>query len=223
MQITHAEAHQLIQFDTDRALDAQEKARLSTHLQDCIDCRAYAEEIKEVESLLVPAMKKHWSLHPLPLSIDDIQARSRTKTQPGIILTTRTAAIAVVFMMFVFSVWQFALSNRPKFSPLPVSIPPIPTPSNQSTSTTITSQACQGILYAVQEGDTLDSIAFQFAVSKQEIMAANNMKAETIHTATELVIPTCNFTPTGTIHPTILDTTFTYTPSIRPITSTPDG
>lgn len=221
MQITHEQAQRLIQFDIDRALNTQDQLTLSTHLRDCRQCRAYAEELKELEGMLVPVMKRQWDLRPLPLSLDAVGAKSKSKTPIGIILTTRTAAIAVVFMMFIFSAWQFALSSRQAFSPLPVSVPPIPTPSTYSTSTTITSQACKGRIHAVQENDTLESIAYQFAVSEQEIMAANNLKTETLHTAMELIIPTCNLTPTGTINPKTL--TRTFTPAIHSTTSTPDG
>jgi len=221
MQITHEEARRLIQFNTDKALNMQEKSTLSTHLKDCIECRAYAEEIKEVESILLPVMQRQWNLQPPPLSVDIIHAKRSSRTPTSIILTTRTAAIGVVFLAFIFSVWQFALSSGPKLNPAPVGVPPIPTPSTQSTSTKIALQACEDRLYTVQENDTLDSIAYQFSTSKEEIMAANSMKSEAVQAATELVIPICKFTPTGTINPEIIATT--YTPSKRATTTTPDG
>lgn len=221
MQITHEEARRLIQFNAEEALDMQEKSTLSTHLKDCIQCRAYAEEIEEVESVLLPVMQSHWNLQPLPLSIDLIRAKRSSRTLINTILTTRTAAIGVVFLAFIFSVWQFALSSGPKLNPAPVGVPPIPTPSTQSTSTKITLQACEDRLYTVQENDTLDSIAYQFSTSKEEIMAANSMKSEAVQASTELVIPICNFTPTGTINPEIIATT--YTPSKHATTTTPDG
>jgi LysM repeat protein len=80
---------------------------------------------------------------------------------------------------------------------------------------------CAEMLYIVQENDTLEGIAYQFATSREELMAANHMETAMVKTDMELIVPVCNLTPTGTIHPTLLITT--YTPSTRPATSTPDG
>ncbi len=219
MQITHEEAHRLIQLDADEVLSMQEKVALSTHLEDCMECRAYAREIEEVESVLVPLMKRQWDLQPAPLLIGAIRAKGFSKTQISITLATRIAAIGVVFLAFVFSAWQLALSGRQAPGHLPIDIPSIPIPPMQSTSTKITSPNCHEILYRVQESDTLESLAHRFSVSPDEIRAINNMKTETIHPAMQLRISICNFTPTGTSNPTIFSTT--YTPSRKPITSTP--
>ena len=219
MEITHEEARKLIQFNADEALNGHEKNTLSTHLRDCSECRAYAEDIKAMESILVPIMKKHWNRQPIPLSIATFGAKRNSRIQTAAILATRTVAIGVVLLAFIFSAWQFAISNGQAASQLPVGLPPVPTPSTQSTSTKTETQNCTGILYIVKENDTLDSIAQQFSVPKQEIMAINNMKTERVNTAMELTIPLCHFTPTGTIHPTIRGTR--YTPSTSPITSTP--
>ncbi|RPJ26954.1 MAG: LysM peptidoglycan-binding domain-containing protein [Chloroflexi bacterium] len=221
MQITHEEAHKLIQFNSDEALSAREKIALSAHLKDCIECRAYADDIREVESILLPAMKRQWDLQPIPLSIGAIRAKRNSKLQMNIILATRMTAIGVVFLAFIFSVWQFSVSGGGESKPLSVSVLPVPTPSTQSTSTKITFRNCDLTLYIVQENDTLESLADQFAVSQEEITAINNMKTETVSTAMKLMIPICNFTPTGTVNPTVLATT--YTPPISLTTSTPDG
>jgi LysM domain-containing protein len=219
MEITHEEARKLIQFNADEALNVQEKVILSAHLKECTACRAYAEEISEVEGTLLPVMKKHWNLQPNPLSIGAIAAKRNSSIQTVIILATRTAAIGVVLLAFVFSAWQLARSGGQETSGLPIGLPPVPTPSIQFTSTKSTAQSCAGILYVVKENDTLESIAHQFSISKQEIMAVNNMESGAVNTAMELTIPICSFTPTGTINPTILGTR--YTPSTSPTTSTP--
>lgn len=221
MQITHEEARKLIQFNADNALNSQEKADLSAHIEKCIECHAYADEIKEVESILLPVMKRQWNTQPIPLSIGTIYARRNNTIRMGMILTTRTLAVGAVLVAFIFSVWQFTVSGAGEASPIPMSVPPVPTPSTQSTGTKITFQNCAGIPYTIQENDTLESIAYQFATSKQELMAANNLQTESINTGMELVVPVCHFTPTGTIHPATLTTT--YTPSISPTTFTPDG
>jgi hypothetical protein len=221
MQLTHEEAHRLIQFNLDDALDLQGKTMLSAHLKDCIECRIYAEEIREVGSILVPVMKRHWNLQPIPFSISALNVKRNPKIQTSTMLATRTAVIGVVVLMFIFSVWQFAISGRGSSAPLPVRVLPVPTPSTQSTSTKIMFQNCDGIRYTVQENDTIESIAYQFLTSKEDLMAANNIRTETVSTGMELIVPICNFTPTGTIHPTLLATT--YTPPMRPTTFTPDG
>jgi hypothetical protein len=222
MQITHEEAHRLIQFNADEPLHADERMMLSRHLEACLECRVFAEGIKEVESLLLPVMKKRWDLPPLPLSIAAIRGERKTKTDTNIILATRIAAVSVVLLAFIFSVWQFTLSGGQGSSQMPVGALPVPTPSTQSTSTKVTFQTCQEMLYVVQEHDTLESIADQFSTSKEEIMAANRMITETVNPNMELVVPIfCNFTPTGTINPTTHATA--YTPSQGPTTSTPDG
>jgi LysM repeat protein len=82
-------------------------------------------------------------------------------------------------------------------------------------------ESCEELEYEVQENDTLESIANHFSISKEEIMSINNMKTETVNAKMELMIPICNFTPTGTVNPTALTTT--YTPSTSPVPSTPGG
>lgn len=221
MQITHAAARKLVQFDIDEDLNTQEEAVLATHLRDCLECRAYAEQIKELGSILVPVMKRQWNLQPTPLLLETIKAKTSLKIQPTVSLATRTIAVGVVFVTFIFSVWQFALSGEQVSRQVPGIIPPVPTPSTQSTSTKITLQNCTEVLYAVQKNDTLEKIAYQFSTSREEIMVANHLTTETINQTMELIIPVCNFTPTGTTDPTILTTT--YTPPRNPIASTPGG
>ena len=223
MQITHAEAHNLIHYNMDKVLKPQEKNILQTHLNDCLECRAFAEEIKEVENILLPLMIRHWALQPAPLRTEVIANKSKRnlQLQASIILATRTAMISIVFAAFVFSAWQFTHSGRQTLTPVPVGVLPIPTPSGQSTSTKISFQNCEKLMYQVQENDTLESIAFQFSVAKDKIMAINNLSTESIKAKKELLIPICTSTPTGTIHPSTLTTTFT--PLIGQTTSTPGG
>lgn len=223
MQITHEEAHQLIQFSMDQTLKPQEKNILQTHLNDCMECRSFAKEIKDVEALMLPAMQKHWNLQPAPLSVEAITGKGKPSLQPSLILVTRTAIISIVFAAFVFSAWQFTASNTRSSTPMPVGDLPIPTPSGQSTSTEISFQNCEQIIYQVQETDTLESIAAQFSVSKDRIMAINNLAAESLNPNVDLLIPICNSTPTGTVYPSTLTTTFTPLTDPTASVSTPSG
>jgi hypothetical protein len=221
MQITHAEAHKLIQLSMDKVLPPQEKDILQIHLNDCLECRTFADEIKALENLLLPVMIKHWALPPAPLSVAAITSKRKQQRQDNIILATRTVMIGIVFATFVFSAWQFTHSGTQTSNPMPVSVLPIPTPSGQSTSTKISFQNCEETIYQVQENDTVESIAFQFSVAKDKIMVINNLSTESIKAKMELLIPICTSTPTGTIYPSTLTTTFT--PIMDPITSTPGG
>ncbi|HLO18704.1 MAG TPA: LysM peptidoglycan-binding domain-containing protein [Anaerolineales bacterium] len=221
MQITHEEAQRLIQFNADNALGSNEKNLLVAHLQECISCRVYAQDIKEVESILLPLMKRQWNLQPVPLSGNTLTTKRNSAIQARMALVTRTAMIGVVLLGFIFSVWQFTLSNRQLPSSL-VGVLPVPTPSTQSTSTEINLQNCEELFYQVKESDTLESIAARFSISKEQIRTINHLKTISIHPSMKLMIPICNFTPTGTVNPMTL--TWTYTPIIDdPTISTPGG
>lgn len=129
--------------------------------------------------------------------------------------------VGLVVAAFFFSAWQFVQSGTPAPIELPIGVFPIPTPSAQSTPTKVTFEGCEMIPYPVTETDTLASIAQQFSVSEEAIMAVNDLKTDTIHAAMELVIPMCQSTPTGTANPATLTASQTYTPRLRPRTSTP--
>lgn len=222
MQITHEEARRYIQFNMDHALDAAQTATLFTHLEQCFDCRTYAEELRHIEEILVPVMKQQWDRRPLPLLRDALGVQTNSKRRMNLILTTRRLAIGAACLIFFFGAWQFVLSSGGQSSnPLPVGMPPVPTPSLKSTSTKIARPSCERVIYVVQEDDSLESIAGQFSLTMQEIMAANHLKTETLRTAMEIVIPICDFTPTGTMKPTVLATN--HTPFIDVTTLTPDG
>jgi LysM repeat protein len=221
MQITHDRARQLIQLNLDKALNLQEKAVLSAHLQACTECWAYASEMKGMESVLVPAMKRQWDIQPTPLSIPALTQMKNSMPQSLNLLATRTAVISVVFATLLFSAWQLLRSEIPLSNQLAVGALPVPTPSAQSTSTKITYEDCEFVLYPVQRNDTLAGIARRFSISEEELMTINNLQTETVLTTPELTIPVCNLTPTGTVNSTTLTTT--YTPVIRPVTSTPGG
>jgi hypothetical protein len=130
----------------------------------------------------------------------------------------RTAAISLVFVAVVLSVWQFIVPGSPEGGMM---IPPAPTPSTRTAHFTSTTTLCEITLYTVQEGDTVASIAARFMIAEEELRAANNLQLGSPSVSTRLVIPICNFTPTGTVHPATF--TSTNTPSSQQITYTPGG
>jgi xanthine/uracil permease len=219
MQITHEEAHRLIQFDTDHALRSNEKRDLVAHLEACEECKFYVESIQEIGSVLRPFLQRNWNKQPIPLSVATVTGKRNQALSQRAFMATRIAVIGVICISFVFSVWQFAVSSHstPQMSLL--TVPPMPTPSTRTVSMTSTSSNCVGIPYLVKEKDSLGSIAEHFAVSEEDILTTNRLTREAFRTGVEIIVPACTSTPTGTVN---AETT-TYTPSSGPITSTPGG
>ena len=221
MSITHEQAHRLIQLDMEDMLNRKESAILSAHLRECRECVIYANEISEVTNLLTPIMKRQWSVQPAPLPLVALMVKKERITANHL-LTMRTAAMALLFVALFFSAWQFELPGGVGSSQSPLVIPPAPTPSvqsTQSTSTESTEANCEMIIYPVQGEDTLASIAEQFSTSEREIIQLNQLKTATISPPMGLLVPVCNFTPTGTYSPVTFTTT--HTPLIIATTSTP--
>jgi LysM repeat protein len=218
MEISHTTARRLIQFDLDRALSHEDKENLRAHLQSCAGCQRYAASIKEMESIMLPLMRRQWNLSPAPLSTELLQAGKSKIRTGGSLLATRTALIGLMCVVFLFSIWQVTFSRVGTPGLYTAAVPLIPTPSTQATFTK-TARSCAELSYTVQENDTLESIAMQFASSKEEIIAANKLNTKALRPGTTIWVPACTFTPTGTINPM----TTTYTPSLNPTTSTPGG
>lgn len=223
MQITHKQARTLIQFSHDSILPSAERAALSSHLQDCDECQVYAQEIKDVERLLLPVMKRQWNVQPIPLSITALMGRSK-RTTANNLLTIRKTAISLIMMVLFFSAWQYVVSGVPASGETALAIPPVPTPSvlsAQLTKTQLTREGCVMRLHTTQEHDTLASIARQFSVSEASIVKLNHLKVEVVPPGMELMILICNSTPTGTFHAATFTTTDTSI--IGSMTSTPGG
>jgi len=222
MHISHEQARKLIQFSLDGALQASEKATLTAHLQDCSDCKEYVKELSEVEAIVLPLMKKRWSARPAPLSMALLTQKKSSPIHASKLLAIRSTVIGLVFVALFFSAWQFVASGPSSSSPMALVVPLVPTPSVQTAqSIRITAENCEMMAYRVQENDTLASIATQFLEPEDEIMKLNQLKTDALHLSMELIIPLCNLTPTGTIHPPT--STITYTPIIQLTTSTPVG
>lgn len=122
--------------------------------------------------------------------------------------------IAFTFGISVQSI--IILNNLPSTCPLSegqvLKIPyPTPTPPPAPTSTPLPAQAtveaCEKVAITVQEGDTLSSIAANYAVSMQAIKDFNGLTTDGVYTGQPLLIPLCmraatpGPTPTATIPP----------------------
>jgi hypothetical protein len=220
MQITHEEAHKLIQFHVDGALIAQQKHLLTSHLDVCVECRKYADSIENVDLILRPLLHRQWDREPLPLSIGVLRAQDKSVSE-RMVVATRIAALAVVFLGFFFGAWNFSISTRRTPTPFFPNIPVIPTPftSTVTVDTESTLENCAMTSYVVEKNDTLASIAFRFSVSIDDIMQVNAIRNQTVNTGEHLSIPVCNPTPTN---PATAHTT-TFTPARYSTTITPDG
>ena len=217
MQITHTEAHKLIQYDLDRALDPETQKSLFVHLQGCEDCRIYADGMRNVEKQLRHVMNKHWNHSPLPLSIDSIKTQINLPKSALNLFQLRTALVSMLLVGFSFLIWQLTSTLYNQSGQTPSTILPVPTPSTQLNTASLAVPTCEWTLYRVKARDTLDTIAFQYSLSKQDIMIFNNMDSELISESMEIKIPQCDITPTMTAH---LPTT-TLTPILEPIIDTP--
>jgi LysM repeat protein len=90
--------------------------------------------------------------------------------------------------------------------PYPTATPaPLPTSTPQAADAT--RQACDTVLYTVQENDTLSSIAANYAVPQQAVKDWNGLSTDTVFIGNTLKIPLCaraatpGPTPTPTIPP----------------------
>ena len=217
MQITHAEAHRLIQYDLDRTLDPEKQKSLLAHLQECEDCRGYADGMRDIENQLRQVMNKQWNLSPLPLSIDSIKTRINLPRGAHNLFQLRTALVSMVLVAFSFFIWQLTSTSYHPSEQIPSTILPVPTPSTQLSTASLASPTCEWTLHKVEASDSLESIAFQYSVSKQDIMTFNGMDSELIDESMEIKIPHCNVTPTMTAH----WPTRTLTPKLDIFTDTP--
>jgi hypothetical protein len=212
MQISHAEAHKLIQQSMDSPLLREDEGSLSAHVQTCPECNTYRDEIRDVEDTLRTVMNKHWNSSPAPLGINAITG---ARLNPQGRLGVQLVMVSLMIMLAVFGAWRFVNMNVVPTKTIQVS--PIPTPSTQMTSTRILAQNCNEIIYTVQKGETLESIAGLFSISPEAIMELNNLQSDTIQAGSKIKILTC-FTPSATVRPV----TFTVTFSPAPLTaSTP--
>jgi hypothetical protein len=217
MQITHEEACQLIQFDADQGLKTHQKNLLASHLEVCSQCRNYADSIQKIESALVPMLHRAWDRQPIPLSVGVLTAKEK-RTSERLVMATRIAALAVVFLAFFFGAWNSTVSSGRTPTPFLQSVPMIPTPSTFTmTARTETKDSCSLYTHVVEKNDTLAAIAYQYAVRVEDIIAANAMQDNTVITGAVLMIPVCQSTPTTIAHTT------TFTPVLPSITITPGG
>jgi LysM repeat protein len=211
IQITHEQAQAYLQAAADQLLDSEKRALLDSHLESCGLCQAYARGLDNLETTLRSALRNCWNATPIPLSVEKILGRQKKPEKFTFQRVLQFAgapvlAIAVVFLAILLGVRHFSSGLGGGISLATVSAEAIPTPSAQLTTASTSATDCVQVLYKVQAGDTLETIARKFSVPKETIMEINGLKTEDISAVAQLTIPLCDSTPSLT--PTI---TMTYT------------
>ena len=79
---THLQARELIHLDMDNSLDEDERLQLDRHLEGCVECRAYAEQIAQLDTEMRHSLQERWpESHPkeveLAAKLADILPRVR--------------------------------------------------------------------------------------------------------------------------------------------------
>jgi hypothetical protein len=210
MQISHAEAHRLIQQSFEDSLPREEENALTVHLQACPECSSYRDELKDLEYILRSTMNKHWGLTST-LNVDAVAGKVNSQGRLGIQL----AAISLTIMLVVVGAWRLINSNIAPANMTPPQVSPIPTPSTQMTSTRTLDSNCEEIAYTVREGDTLAGIAAMFSTPVETILNWNNLQSDLLEAGSEITIPVC-FTPSATAHPATFTVTFSPAPLTEP-------
>lgn len=208
MQVSHQEAQALIQYSLDSVLDADNKNKLSVHLQTCTECAKFKNEMIKLERSLHAHADKYGKVTytSLPINIFIRKVNSKNFWVQQLTMTS------VVFMIIFVSVWQFTQVSEMPIENIPHFVSPIPTPAIHMTNTSVFSQDCKSVNYIIQEGDSLESISIQFNISQELLKNENNLLSADLQSGTKLVIPLCSATPTFTT--TFSPTAFlmTYTP-----------
>lgn len=204
---------------SDHGLNVTDQAQLRSHLLECKVCAAYANQLSEAEKSLRNVMKQKWNAHPLPHNKDIILSKvNSNKWYPSAFLSTRRALIGTTIVLFGLVLWQFGLTHGNQNSGVDLRSAVIPTPATALIESTANSlNECATTSYVVEKNDDLESIANKFSVSKETIININNLKSKTPLPHSQLQIPDCTFTPTGTVFaPTI-----TITPVLQNTANTP--
>jgi len=113
------------------------------------------------------------------------------------------AALSLVISVGVVVAWD-AIKGTPTATPVSVTdVPAVTTPTEARPTATFTPGPGEPVFYRVQPGDTLLTIAAQFDVTVEEIMAANGLEdANFIQSGQELLIPVGGLpTPVSTATP----------------------
>ena len=213
LEITHLKAQTLLQAAADQPLGADDKSALDAHLAKCKECSNYAKSLTNMEASLRRILHAQWDLQRPNLNLQAITDPSPTKLIWNNLLS-QTHALGKVTIVAALVLGYVVISNLfgiklplstdetpttvPTPSELSLALAISPTPSAQFTLTGLTTQACETVIYVVQENDTLEYIALLHGTTKEAVQEYNNLTSNTVFTGTELAIPLCKSTPSKT-------------------------
>jgi len=224
LEITHQKAHALLQVAADQPLGADEKSALDVHLAKCKECNDYAKGLTSLEVGLRRILHAQWDMQRPDLNLQAITHPSQAKLIWNNLLSQthvlgKVTIVAALVLGYVVIANLFGIKLPISANETPTTIPTpselalalaiSPTPSAQFTLTGLTTQACETVIYIVQQNDTLAYIALQHGLTEEAIQEYNNLNSNIVFTGMELAIPLCKNTPsqTATITTTPLDET----------------
>ncbi|MBI5294841.1 MAG: LysM peptidoglycan-binding domain-containing protein [Chloroflexi bacterium] len=198
--ISHIQARALLDLAADLSLPLNERDSLDGHLSACDECRRYAGELAEVEGVLRQSLASNLETRKVQLSVGEIlrQTRPYGAIQPALRFASRFAATPILILVLLAVTLALGLprltgGGTDPARTLTATALLVPTPSARITSTLLTRPECETILYQVQGGDSLEDIAQKFSISRDILMAYNNLTAESL--PAQLDIPLCYATP----------------------------
>lgn len=197
--ISHIQARALLDLAADLSLPPNERDSLDGHLSACDECRRYAGELAEVEGVLRQSLASNLMAPKVQLSVGEIlrQTRPYGALQPALRFASRFAAAPILILVVLAVTLTLGLprvtGGTDSARTLTATALLVPTPSARITSTLLTRPECETIPYQVQAGDSLEGIAQKFSISKDILMAYNNLTAEAL--PAQLDIPLCYATP----------------------------
>lgn len=196
--ISHIQARALLDLAADLSLPPDERDSLDGHLSACDECRRYAGELAEVEGVLRHSLASNLKVQKAQVSVGEIlrQVRPYGAVQTALRFASRFAAapiLTLVLLAVALTLGLPQLTGGVSTQTLTATALLAPTPSAQTTSTRLTQTGCESLRYRVQEGDTLDSIAQAFSISREVLAVHNGLN--TAELPAELFIPLCRATP----------------------------
>lgn len=223
VEITHREAKSLIQEAMDQFLETDDLSTLEAHLENCEECRSYANNLSDLESGLRRILHAQIDNQLPNLNLGDIIEPTMNPTWTSLFSPTNVlgrATIGITLLLGYFIITNFfgaqfpiVVNWTPTIIPTPygstLAINDSPTPSIPPNLISMTTQGCEIIVYVIQENDTLEKIARQFEVSKKLISTYNNLITGDLYTGGELSIPLCGQAPLQISHTPRNTTTIT--------------
>lgn len=228
LEMTHLKAQTLLQVAADQPLGAEEKSGLDAHLATCKECSNYAKSLTNMEANLRRILHAQWDLQRPNLNLQAITHPSPTKLIWNNLLSQthalgKVTIVAALVLGYVVINNLFGIKSSLSTDETPTTVPTpselslalaiSPTPSAQFTLTGLTTQACETVIYVVQENDTLEYIALLHGTTKEAIQEYNNLTSNTVFTGMELAIPLCKSTPSKTATTTITPLNGTFFPT----------